>query len=102
MCSSRGRIVLIERNGKRNRGSLRRISRDGNGYRAQGNGCLLSPGINVDGLRRRRGLLGARGDIADSHYGGVDSAIERGGGGGARGEGQCLEKTDSWRAGSTR
>lgn len=70
--------MLIERNGKRNRGSPGRISRDGNGYRAQGNGCLLSPGINVDGLRRYRSLLGAGGDIADSHYGGVDSVIERG------------------------
>lgn len=69
--SSRWRIVLIEGYRKGNRGTLNILSKRGDSYGAQSNCSLLSPCLNVDGLRQRC-LHGAGGGIADSHCGGEE------------------------------
>lgn len=62
--------MLVERNRQHDRGILNDISRHGEIHRAQGNGSLLSPCFDIDGLRRY-GLGWTGGEIADSHCGSV-------------------------------
>lgn len=62
--------MLVKGDRKRDRGALNDIAWRGDCHRTQGHGSLLSPCFNINGLCRYR-LGRARGEIADSHCGGV-------------------------------